>query len=255
MANELKNPRVKTIRALFAISGNQCAFSGCEELLYDVTADKVVGKICHIRARQPGGKRYDPNQSAEERHGIANLVLLCSRHHDIVDSDEATYTVDHLLQMKAEHERRFQNGYEADDSVAEALIRNSGPLVSIGDVVVSVNQQGGITAHTVVQQAPEPDLQISEVSANRLESDGLYHSYVVVTVIAPYPVGNLALEVHAATIRSMDVNPMRSGIFMQGHSGTREGHCFTNIPQASRSYRLDLTTAKPERFEIRYDFQ
>ncbi len=33
-----------------------------------------------------------------------NLILLCCNHHELVDKDVTTYTVDRLRQMKANHE-------------------------------------------------------------------------------------------------------------------------------------------------------
>lgn len=43
-----QQPTTKTIKCLFAASGNRCAFPGCDRPL-------VTGEICHIRARSPGG--------------------------------------------------------------------------------------------------------------------------------------------------------------------------------------------------------
>jgi hypothetical protein len=47
----------------------------------------ITGEICHIRARNEGGPRFDVTQSEGERHGFENLVLLCRRHHKMVDAN------------------------------------------------------------------------------------------------------------------------------------------------------------------------
>jgi hypothetical protein len=78
-------PGAATVKRLFALSGNRCAFPKCTSLLVDGT--KVVGKICHIKAQSKGGPRYDPNQTQVERHGYDNLILMCGRHHDVIDAD------------------------------------------------------------------------------------------------------------------------------------------------------------------------
>src|SRR5216684_2244813 len=132
-------PRVSTIKRLFAHSGNRCAFPGCPAVL--VEGSTVVGKICHIKGAKPGSARYDPQQSAAGRHGFGNLILMCGRHHDIIDGDEQAYTVDRLLKIKADHEAR--SGH-LDDKVAER-----GARLLVQQPVISVNQSGGITAHTI----------------------------------------------------------------------------------------------------------
>jgi hypothetical protein len=58
-----------------------------------VQGDTLVGEICHIKAANPGGPRCDANQTAAERHGYDNLILLCGTHHTVIDDDEEAYTV------------------------------------------------------------------------------------------------------------------------------------------------------------------
>ncbi|MGG3940968.1 HNH endonuclease signature motif containing protein [Peribacillus psychrosaccharolyticus] len=119
----LSGPRQRTIKRLYALSGNVCAFPKCNESL--VTQDGILqGEICHIKARSEGGMRYDINQSDEERHGFNNLVLLCSRHHNVIDSVEASYTVERLLEIKREHEERDGKSVEASDEIVNALLLN-----------------------------------------------------------------------------------------------------------------------------------
>ena len=67
-------PSLPTIKRLFARSGDRCAFPRCVEVI--VHESTVVGKISHIKAANPGGPRYDPQQTAAERHGYDNLVLF-----------------------------------------------------------------------------------------------------------------------------------------------------------------------------------
>lgn len=97
-----------TIKALFAVSSNRCAFPQCPNPLVEPVSKKVTGRICHIKAASPKGLRYDPLQSEKDRHGPNNLILLCPIHHDVVDADEKTYTVGRLHMLKADHERRLE---------------------------------------------------------------------------------------------------------------------------------------------------
>ncbi|WP_405151072.1 hypothetical protein OG308_15795 [Nocardia salmonicida] len=53
-----------------------------------------------------GGPRYDANQTDEDRHGLDNLVLMCSNHHAVIDdrANLGTYTVERLVVIKQVHE-------------------------------------------------------------------------------------------------------------------------------------------------------
>jgi hypothetical protein len=104
-------------------------------------ASTVVGKVCHIKGAKPGSARYDAQQSAAERHGFDNLILMCGRHHDVIDDDEEAYTVERLIKMKVDHENRTS---PVDDDFAEKAAR-----LLIDQSLTTINQSGGITAHTI----------------------------------------------------------------------------------------------------------
>lgn len=88
---------------LYARSDNRCAFPGCPMPLVEEN-DIVTGVVCHIKARRVGGPRYDSSQTDVERNDAANLILLCARHHKIVDDTPMEYTADRLFAIKKEHE-------------------------------------------------------------------------------------------------------------------------------------------------------
>jgi hypothetical protein len=67
---------------------------------------------------------------------------MCGRHHDVIDADEEAYTVDRLLKMKADHESRA--AASVDDDFAERAAH-----LLINQSVMSLNQSGGIIAHTI----------------------------------------------------------------------------------------------------------
>lgn len=101
-----KSPSENTIKKLFAASGGLCAFPGCQDRLIDQTSGTLVGELCHITASSPGGPRYDPAMPENERNEQSNLIILCPKHHYLVDSAPERYSSKTLLRMKADHEAR-----------------------------------------------------------------------------------------------------------------------------------------------------
>ena len=96
------SPRLKILKALFARSGNQCAFPGCDQALFN-HKNQFIGQLCHIEAAMPEGPRYNEGQTDEERRRYENLLLLCYPHHiETNDSDE--YPVEKLRDIKQRHE-------------------------------------------------------------------------------------------------------------------------------------------------------
>jgi len=49
-------PSDKTLKKLFALSGNRCAFPGCKEFIVDEDQN-LIGQVCHIEAAETGGER------------------------------------------------------------------------------------------------------------------------------------------------------------------------------------------------------
>lgn len=97
-------PTSSTIKRLFALSGNVCAFPGCTQSIFE--NENTVGQVCHIEAAEEKGQRYNPDQSDEERRNFENLIVLCPTHHAITN-DVQKYTVPVLQKMKLEHESKF----------------------------------------------------------------------------------------------------------------------------------------------------
>jgi hypothetical protein len=96
-----------TIKRLYALSGNRCAFPGCTITFVDTENDtKNLSNICHIEAAEPGGERYNPSSNDDERRGFENLILLCPTHHAETDN-VSQYTVEVLRKMKQEHEAKM----------------------------------------------------------------------------------------------------------------------------------------------------
>lgn len=100
----------KELRILYTQSGNLCAFPECSSLLTHpgTTEDDAVNTsdIAHIVADSRQGPRGEGKLDVRERTKNSNLILLCERHHRIVDAQPHTYSVAVLRRMKEDHQAR-----------------------------------------------------------------------------------------------------------------------------------------------------
>ena len=94
----------KTIKGLFARSQNRCAFPGCHEEIVDSTTGVVYGEMCHIEGVETGAARYNPNLNREAVNSESNLILLCHKHHKLIDTKAQEYNVAWLKEIKRKHE-------------------------------------------------------------------------------------------------------------------------------------------------------
>ena len=96
----------KTIKRLYALSGNQCAFPDCNISLLSSGSEINFSNICHIEAAEPGGQRYNLTSNDNYRRSYENLMLLCANHH-LETNDVEKYTVPILQEMKKNHEAKI----------------------------------------------------------------------------------------------------------------------------------------------------
>jgi hypothetical protein len=69
----------------------RCSNPDCERITagpHSVPSESIMlGVAAHICAASPGGKRYDPNMTREERSSIGNGIWLCQICAKLIDSD------------------------------------------------------------------------------------------------------------------------------------------------------------------------
>lgn len=98
----------RDLKLLWGLAQARCAFPGCRQLLVrpatELDRAAIIGKIAHIISISPNGPRHDSTKTTEFLNSYENLVLLCGNHHDQVDAQAATFTVETLLRWKREHE-------------------------------------------------------------------------------------------------------------------------------------------------------
>src|SRR5947207_14387805 len=95
-------PAVK--RVLADRVGHRCSHPECRGLTTGphTRGDKKVsvGIAAHITAASPGGARYDPSLTPQERRSAENGIWMCQNDGTLVDRDEQRFPVGLLLNWK-----------------------------------------------------------------------------------------------------------------------------------------------------------
>lgn len=97
------------LKKLFGWSAGRCAFPDCREICLERGVGKdepiVTGIIAHIDAHSDNGPRANTALTLNERDSYDNWVLLCPKHHIIVDGQKNYYTREMLRQWKIDLEQ------------------------------------------------------------------------------------------------------------------------------------------------------
>jgi hypothetical protein len=90
----------RTQKYVWGLFAGRCAI--CKETLIEDDGDTrtLVGELAHIAGDRPGAARFDPMISDGDRNDPDNLILLCRRHHKIVDDNEDQFTTQKLLEIR-----------------------------------------------------------------------------------------------------------------------------------------------------------
>lgn len=104
-------PSELTIRMLCANAAGICEFEGCNEYVFqdNLTLRKFnQSNVAHIVASSSDGPRGDHKRSYELSDKISNLMLMCPKHHKMIDDAVSDYPEDRLIKMKMKHEERVR---------------------------------------------------------------------------------------------------------------------------------------------------
>jgi hypothetical protein len=95
-------------KVLLSKAGNRCSYNYagevCDEELVTVVDERPVleGEECHIVGEKPGSPRYVANFPEIDTYN--NRILMCKKHHKVIDDNKAKYSIEVLLEMKKLHE-------------------------------------------------------------------------------------------------------------------------------------------------------
>ncbi|GJP28818.1 hypothetical protein NJB18091_15650 [Mycobacterium marinum] len=109
----------------------------------------MIGEAAHITAASPGGPRYDPELTSEERRNITNGIWCCRNCGKLIDSDHTGYSVELLRGWKLEAERRAAreiSAIGAGSPIVKLSKVLSGHENYVWDVVVTPDGRTAISA-------------------------------------------------------------------------------------------------------------
>jgi hypothetical protein len=90
------------IKILWGRSAGRCSFPDCRREL--VEGEVIIGEMAHIIAASVAGPRGNVEMVDDQRHTHANLLLVCERHHKVIDAQPMSFPAERLRQVKADHE-------------------------------------------------------------------------------------------------------------------------------------------------------
>ncbi len=129
--NRRDNFSSTVVQILYKRTGGKCC--RCSATTFGPVSNNAsksvnIGQAAHIAAAAPGGPRYDPNMTPEERASTGNGMWMCSNCHDIIDRDVDKYPVAKLKEMrkKAEQKAEAAIGVGTTEVIKTHFINNIG---------------------------------------------------------------------------------------------------------------------------------
>lgn len=122
-----------------------------------------IGVAAHIKAAAPGGKRYDPKMTRQERRDISNGIWLCQSCSKLIDSDEIKYTVGLLQQWKRSAEEKTAQKLAAQISQESTVYKGNDDRADSGVVLDMLDK--------LIEQMPRLELDLRIIKYKIKEND------------------------------------------------------------------------------------
>lgn len=101
--------------------GFLCSNPGCQAATSGPHTERgksvSLGVAAHITAASPGGPRYNPNLTNEERSSIDNAIWLCQNCAKLIDSDASAYSLSVIYRWKVAAESNALRSLKGDSSL------------------------------------------------------------------------------------------------------------------------------------------
>lgn len=127
-------------KKLYSYSAGLCNI--CKESVIDVVFDSFtqVGERCHIHGKREGAARFILQQENNDTYD--NLILLCPRHHKMIDDMPEKFPVEYLLSIKHQHENSVRlnpHMHSLADSIIVRGIFQTYPLMFFVNLLNTIN--------------------------------------------------------------------------------------------------------------------
>lgn len=122
----------ETLR-LWVAAGGRCEYQGCNEYLLE---DELTGYELNLAERahivgateSPGSPRGKAPLDPALRNDEPNLMLLCRKHHRVIDRLIAEHGIEDLQAMKREHVERIRRLTSLSEDASSVVVRMSGGI-------------------------------------------------------------------------------------------------------------------------------
>ncbi len=105
----------------------RCSNQSCRQVTSgpqkDPTKTINIGVAAHITAASPGGARFDPSMTSDQRQAAENGIWLCQSCAKLVDNDPMRYGVTTLRQWKTDAETTAAHELESRSNSVEKRLR------------------------------------------------------------------------------------------------------------------------------------
>jgi hypothetical protein len=217
-------------------------------------ASLFIGQLCHIEAAEPGGERFNPEMTNEQRRAAPNLMLMCYPHH-VETNNVGRFSVLDLRKMKANHERRFAR----PDRALREKIKNLSASALVGSGVIA-----GLSIAGIIQQIKSafdaltrPSTTAKPMVLRKELEQGLRYAptgtiYCFSHDELHVAVGNIILEIFEAA--GWRIERLDKPIRVKGLTGLRLDKSMLMIFESKSQYELPITQQAVAEFFVKCGF-
>lgn len=184
MSNRYIPANIKAV--LMGMCGGKCEFRGCEENVLAESLTKKSGiysNFAHIIADSENGPRGDKELSLKLAKDKENIMVLCFKHHKLIDENEEEYTVEVLKQMKSEHEKyisELMKVHKCNKVMAikyTSSISDRIPTINDIEILSSITKQNMYCIGDIIDLRGNTYIEKNDENFFRIESQNLKESF------------------------------------------------------------------------------
>lgn len=163
MANNRDDFNKSTIRTMASRVGYICSYPNCNNSTIGASYEgkektSITGVAAHICAAAPGGKRYNPSMSHDERKSIDNGIWLCQTHAKLIDTDESTYTVEVIKGWKKQAEEQASKRLADVNYINNYFSSHGNDISALIEIMINCIREGNYKALSFILSNYNSDL-------------------------------------------------------------------------------------------------